>query len=290
MPVFPSEMSTRPTPLGAGAARGPAMFANYNATLPGTAGTASENLAASPQLAQLTELLNKINLAGQTAANVARIPDAAALEEKSSANISDELAGKLPQDVLNLLAQQGAERGVATGAPGSPNANAAYLRALGLTSLGQQQTGQQNLTAAYARNPVAPLVDPSRLILTPTEAGNLAIGAGGLGLDWFKALSSGGRGGGVSGGGGYAPTRTTTGPDMSWLDALFGGGGGGGQMVVYGPGGGPGMAGYPNWTDTGTTGGGMNDWLGQFEQYPGELTGAAPAGGGAEDFYLPGEM
>ena len=39
-------------------------------------------------------------------------------------NINSEVSGQLPADVVNQIAQAGAERGVATGSPGSPNANA----------------------------------------------------------------------------------------------------------------------------------------------------------------------
>jgi len=58
------------------------------------------------------------------------------------------LSGQLPQDVVNQIAQRSAERGISSGgAPDSPNLNAAYLRSLGLTSLDQQKTGQNQLNA-----------------------------------------------------------------------------------------------------------------------------------------------
>lgn len=56
-------------------------------------------------------------------------------------NIARETAGQVPEDVINLLKQQGAESNVSTGAA----SNAAYLRSLGLTSLGLMDTGQKNL-------------------------------------------------------------------------------------------------------------------------------------------------
>ncbi len=56
-------------------------------------------------------------------------------------NIARETAGDVPEDVVNLLKQQGAERNVSTGAASS----AAYLRALGQTSLGLMDQGQKNL-------------------------------------------------------------------------------------------------------------------------------------------------
>lgn len=60
-------------------------------------------------------------------------------------NVQDETSGKLPADVVRELQQRAAERGVATGTAGSDNNNAAYLRALGLTSLDLTNMGQSNL-------------------------------------------------------------------------------------------------------------------------------------------------
>lgn len=123
----------------------------------------------SGKLGQLTDLINTMNRNAQKQSLEARIPNNPALEAKSSANIGSELGGQVPTDVMNLLGQQAAERGVATGAVGSPNANAAYLRALGLTSLGMQEQGQQDLTRADARNPAAPIFDPTTQLITPYQ-------------------------------------------------------------------------------------------------------------------------
>lgn len=84
----------------------------------------------------------------------ANLPGYQAMVGKSSENIGENLEGIVPKDVIDLMTQQAAERGIATGAPGSPNANAAYLRALGLTSMGLQQLGEQQLTAAVGRTPL----------------------------------------------------------------------------------------------------------------------------------------
>lgn len=124
-------------------------------------GEIATDLGTIPNLTSLTQLLNQINVGSQTSANAARVPNNPALESQSSANIGSELNGQLPPDVAAQISQQGAERGISTGSPGSDNANAAMLRALGLTSLGEQQVGQQNLSAADARNPVAPVINSS---------------------------------------------------------------------------------------------------------------------------------
>ena len=63
--------------------------------------------------------------------------------------IESQLRGQLAPDVLAQIYQAGAERGIATGGAGSPNANAAMMRALGITSQQLQQKGLENLNAAY---------------------------------------------------------------------------------------------------------------------------------------------
>lgn len=139
---------------------------------------------------------------------VQNLPGYQAMVGKSSENIGDQLAGRLPQDVIDLMTQQGAERGIATGAPGSPNANAAYLRALGLTSLGVMQGAEPQLTAAVQRTPIQQTnVQTQTTDLgaaraqyaaapDPYLAAMAALGAGQQGI-------AAGRG--SIGGGGYAP-------------------------------------------------------------------------------------
>lgn len=185
-------------------------------TLPGQA--TQQNLSAGPDLSSLTDMVNKLNIGGQTAANQARIPGAAGLEATSSANIGQELAGQLSPDVINLLQQQGAERGVGMGSPGSDNSNAAYLRALGLTSLQQQQLGQQNLSQAYARNPGAQVFNPASQFITPAQLGDQQYKSGLLSLDWWNAL----HGQPTRGGGGGSPFAQPTSGGSSWFPTAGG--------------------------------------------------------------------
>ncbi len=131
-----------------------------------TSTTAGENLQGAPNLTALTNLINSLNIDAQTKSNAARIPGATDLETTSSKNIGSELQGQLPQDVVNLLAEQAAERGIGTG-------NNNFLQQLGLNSLQLEQLGQQNLTTALGRNPGARIFDPTTQLLTPPQAGNL---------------------------------------------------------------------------------------------------------------------
>lgn len=175
-------------------------------------------------LGSLTSYINALNQIGSSAANAGRIPQGTALEKASSKNISSELGGNVPPDVLRQMQQQGAERGVATGTGNSANNNAAYLQALGLTSLDMQQMGQKNLSAADARNPAAPLFDPSSQLISPYQAQGLGQSAKSeadqVALAQQRMAMAGGGGGAVSGlpdtggapttGGGYP------GPDMAY--------------------------------------------------------------------------
>lgn len=124
-----------------------------------------------PELQTLASGMNAINRLGQSEALAARIPGASDLEAQSSQMIASELRGEVPQDVLAQLGREGAEGAVGTGTA----SQAAYLRALGLTSLQLQQTGQSNLSAALARNPAAPLYDPSTQLITPAQQAQLDL-------------------------------------------------------------------------------------------------------------------
>lgn len=222
----------------------------------------------------ISDLVNSINRSAQTAANQARIPGATGLEAKSSANIGEELAGQVPADVTNLLAQQAAERGFGGGTPGGPNTNAAYLRLLGLTSIGQEKSGQQDLTGAYARNPAAPLFDPTTQILTPFQGAQLNLGyqtEADRAAEANRALdiSAARGGGGGGGGGGYG----------------YGGGGGGGvSPFQYGE---PGMYSYTSPSTTTLSGGlptlnpgtDTASWLASLGNYS---TATDLSGGGGE--------
>lgn len=141
--------------------------------LPSPTATAGSAIAGdSANLTQLLQLLSSLDNAQQSQLlgqyNMA-IPNYSALTQTASGNVGQELKGQLPQDVINELAQQGAERGITTGMPGSANSNAAYLRALGLDSLGMMQQGQQNLTTMTQTAPVAPLFNPASFLVTPEQ-------------------------------------------------------------------------------------------------------------------------
>lgn len=202
---------------GSGAASG----IDYGPTGPGSSG----------EITQISDLINQINRGAQTKANEARIPMAPTLEAQSSRNIQGELQGQLPPDVLALIGQQAAEAGVASGSVGSP---AAYLKALGLTSLQQEETGQRDLSAAYARNPAAPIYDASGQLITPYQAAQLRLQAARLDQGGAPGGTISTPRGGSPGYGAYSPpvgidySGTTTGatyippanPTATWLQSI----------------------------------------------------------------------
>lgn len=137
-----------------------------------------------------TDMINQINQNAQQAANAGRIPGGAALEAASSKNIGNALSGALSQDVVNQIGQRAAERGVGSGSPWGANTNADYLKAIGLNSLQLQGTGQDWLTAALGRNPAAPIFDPSKLLITPTQATGFGLDQANLTLRQQEAITA----------------------------------------------------------------------------------------------------
>lgn len=96
---------------------------------------------------------------------LANLPNYASNVAQRSQNIGSELKGQLPADVIRQIQQAAAERGIATGSPGSDNSNASYLQSLGLTSLGLQHQGSADLSQSIADTPVPQLFNPASLFV-----------------------------------------------------------------------------------------------------------------------------
>lgn len=134
------------------------------------AGAIGANLANLGSLYGLAGSVNAFNQAQAPLGLRANLPGYQGMIGQSSQNIMANLAGQVPLDVQNQIAQAAAERGAGRGlGAGAPNVNAALLAALGKTSLGQQQLGEQQLTAAIARTPQGPMFDPSKFFITPAD-------------------------------------------------------------------------------------------------------------------------
>lgn len=91
------------------------------------------------------------------------LPGYQGLINQESRNISGLQRGLFPEDAKTMLRQEGAEYGVQMGSPGSPASNAAWLRAMGIGSLGLQKEAAQRLSQFRADTPVPELWNPMSL-------------------------------------------------------------------------------------------------------------------------------
>ena len=134
-------------------------------TIPSPTATAGQSIAGNTgnlgSLYGLATGTGQASGAGAAAQYNTLLPGLSGLESQASGDITQELSGQLPQDVMNQIEQSAAERGIATGSPGSDNSNAAMLKALGLTSLGMEQTGQQALGQLIGETPTGPAFNPA---------------------------------------------------------------------------------------------------------------------------------
>lgn len=102
---------------------------------------------------------------------VANLPGYANMVGQRSENTQQMLEGQLPQDVIGQITQGAAERGISGGGgPQSPNSNAAFLRALGLSSLDMMGQGSQQLSQSIADTPTPELFNPASLWVPSTLA------------------------------------------------------------------------------------------------------------------------
>lgn len=101
---------------------------------------------------------------GQVAGWTTALPGYEGLAGQASGLAGKYMAGQLPADVLSNITTAAAERGIATGSPGSPNANAAYLRALGLSTLDLEQRGMQDYINLLNASPRTTTTDTTQTI------------------------------------------------------------------------------------------------------------------------------
>jgi hypothetical protein len=119
-------------------------------------------------LGQLAEGTSEISAESAAIPYEMNLPGYDANLNQAATNTAQELSGQLPQDVQNQIQEAAAERGIATGqGAGSPNANAALLQDLGLTSLQEQQMGQQNLSQLIGETPTGQTYNTQSMEVTP---------------------------------------------------------------------------------------------------------------------------
>ena len=176
LPTYPS-LTPGPTQPGQGAYGTVPTVPNPIAT---AGGAITGNIGNLGSLYGLTTGTSGASAAGANQQYLQNLPGYAALTSTGSSNILSDLHGQVSPDVINLLGQQAAERGVGFGA-GSPNSNAALLSSLGRTSMGLQAQGQQELTSAIGRTPVGPAFNPASMLVSPGDVQGAAYGANVLG-------------------------------------------------------------------------------------------------------------
>jgi hypothetical protein len=163
---YPNTLAGAPSQMGQGAYGAVPGAANPQQT---QATAVGGNEAIEQQLAQLTGQLDTATAAGAMAGLSQNLPGAAGLISQAGTNVGQELGGQLPADVLSFLNQQAAERGAGSGLAGSPEEDAAALRAMGLTSLGMEEQGQQDLGSLINDIPKGLQFDPSTMLVTPQQ-------------------------------------------------------------------------------------------------------------------------
>lgn len=113
----------------------------------------------------LSGMTNQFMIGQTMAPYLANIPGFMQRIGQQSKIAGEQMSGMVGSDVVNHIIQSGAERGILTGMPGSPANSASWLRALGLTSMGLQQQGFQNMGALIGQMPVPEVFNPASLFV-----------------------------------------------------------------------------------------------------------------------------
>ena len=123
------------------------------------------------QYGQEAQAINTANQLAQQQANAARLgPAGAAIQNQLVANTQAQAGGTIAPSTLNEMQAALAARGVQGGfGTDSPNALAAYTRAVGQTAEQEEQTAAANYAQLLAENPSAPIFDESQLFITPSQ-------------------------------------------------------------------------------------------------------------------------
>jgi len=127
------------------------------------------NIAALPGMENLASGVNKFQQDQLNAQYSGLNPNFMGSYGQAGTNIAQQLRGEVPYDVVRQLQQNAAEFGVRGGISGSRLQGYQGLRALGLTSIGQQNQGQQNLLSLTAGTPIARPYDITQQFVSPEQ-------------------------------------------------------------------------------------------------------------------------
>ena len=139
-------------------------------------GAAQSNLAAAPDLAKLSALINALNQAAQQQANAGRLgPQGQQIQSNLLGNLERQSAGLLDPQTEAMLQQNVAQMGAAGGfGVDSAHLAAAYRRALGQTIESTEAAAQKQYSDLLADNPSAPIFDIGSQLTTPSVYGTAA--------------------------------------------------------------------------------------------------------------------
>lgn len=132
----------------------------------------SGNQANLPAAQDLASNVNQFNQAQLLDALKKAIPNLEQINTQAGQNISDQLAGRLPADVVGMIQRSTAAQNQAAGVSGSGFGRNLTSRDLGLNSLQLMQQGFQNANAWLSNvraNQVAPQFDVSSMFVTPAQ-------------------------------------------------------------------------------------------------------------------------
>lgn len=131
--------------------------------------TATSNLSAAPDIAKVSDLVNKLNEAAQQSLNAGRLgPQGEQIQSNLLGNIEAGSRGEIDPATEQMLRQGLAESGQAGGfGVDSANLSSAYDRALGINIATREEQAQKDYLDMLGANPSAPLYDASKSLVTP---------------------------------------------------------------------------------------------------------------------------
>jgi len=131
----------------------------------------TEDISSMGRIGQLGNLYNTQQNQAAMSQYTSNLPGFQSSWNQAATNTGQQLQGQIPSDVTNLETQLMAERGIMGGQTmtNSPNANAAWLRAMGQTSQGEMQQGMSNLSGMMQEMPKGSLFNPNEFLVTPMQ-------------------------------------------------------------------------------------------------------------------------
>lgn len=132
---------------------------------------AESNLAAAPDIAKISQLINSLNEAQQQQLNRSRLgPQGEQIQANLLTNVEAGSRGELTPSEMRVLQQSVAENwGVRGFGPDAPAGIADYTNRYLRTQYEREQDAEANYARLLAENPSAPLFNASELMVSPAQ-------------------------------------------------------------------------------------------------------------------------